>query len=686
MCSYERNLKTLLRGSVENSSNVEEASDEVNAEEDARDEIQNESNPTVSSGARGFFRDRTASKLQQKLYLSVVATFEPPSTQDLTQMDESFKALVLFPDDIKINFTGKLVGVIFSQSIVLLYDLTPIDSLRSFHRDDLPIISMKFVSCFPLHTPSPSTFKQNSYDATVEYKFRQICFHPHLPLLFLAVARRKMFPRVHLQSSAPSSKQRGLSVTSESLPFYLPIAPMIYAVSLIKLTSYLGAIGSYELHSLESTPGLNNRSSSLNFAMDFMDCTPVSGLLTLKFRINTALQPLSGQQITAQDLSQENLFFSLSLTQNWKQQQGLTVFDCCVANQINVPPAVFLFGLTALSRYAVFSPKSDTSNHKGAQGEAESVSNYKCQIKYLNAEQAIQQKASSTTFKFGLPSLYLIKASEIGSVNEGGGYSIYEMDYLPSIFSQKSALTVEPSSAKTVTPRFIANLPVILTAESVKQMIRESYKWLKLDKDDYWLPSSSASNNTDAPSSKFERRNSKLISSDQNFFFSPTSLKHWAVSLHQEQRLGKRFARLCVKGVMRRLAENTVINVLPTEVINAAGHELIEPVICLVNPDPDDGSMEASIISARDAAFVSTDAAPEFFCFVLDKTGKSLKVFEYDQSKGSSSSTTVITCNKTLSLDFVAERIWFNGEYSSLSQLISTYHQLRRFRRHHFPN
>jgi hypothetical protein len=280
-------------------------------------------------------------------------------------------------------------------------------------------------------------------------------------------------------------------------------------------------------------------------------------------------------------------------------------------------------------------------------------------------------------------------------------------DHKPDLHHDKKNETEKTSSLKTV---FIGNVPSLLTAESAKGMIKATYSWCKLEKNDYWLSDEDSNGSKEVSTTlttKFKRPNSKphidssVSSLPKDSLFTPTHLESCGLSASVSSQLSTK-TFLIVKGTVRTLFDHCTINVLPTPIINGIGSELVSSVVCLVRlassssasstAGKENALIQPVFFSCVDLAFVdhsssspaSSPSVSSLILFVgLEKDKQTIKLYELSSSFSAATSFSTsashdnaakgfIVCKRNISFDDVfLSRIWMNGKFCTAILLYS---------------
>jgi hypothetical protein len=282
-------------------------------------------------------------------------------------------------------------------------------SSSNSQQQSVPVV--KFTSFFPLQS---AAVKTSTLEPVIEHKFHQFTFHPHFPLLFLALSRRKLVDRVVFQSNISNNnnhKGKSNSSSSASNPFPVPMSPVIYTIPLFRLSLNVGAVAAFEVNLIdnEEIPGLISRSSSTNFLPDFFEVTPVSGLLLLNFRMYSSLSSSSTSSTAPLSFSQQHLLLTYSVDEEWKKTNGFSVFDKILCSSLTFPSEVYLYGLAAASRECYYKKLTDKKDILLEQQSSKTnvISSYKCLLK--SSSSSTSSSFSSLTERSHLPCCYTIK-------------------------------------------------------------------------------------------------------------------------------------------------------------------------------------------------------------------------------------------------------------------------------------
>jgi hypothetical protein len=235
---------------------------------------------------------------------------------------------------------------------------------------------------------------------------------------------------------------------------------------------------------------------------------------------------------------------------------------------------------------------------------------------------------------------------------------LFEIDYLPLVFNQEKEV-------KGLGTRCLGFIPSRLTTENVKELIRPTYKWMKLDKNDYFLP-----------------EEGNIL---EEYYFSPTSMETWIPKKQHpvnpsNELLGR--GLVCLKGKIRRFASVHVkFGTIPLFYREELEKDSIDSCVVLVRINSSTAGnsngggsglkaaeetqqLESVFLSCVDAVFVSNANSSSGFSslttlFVgLEKSRQSLKIFEYDNQKK------LICCNRVVGLTgLTVSKLWFSGTF-----------------------
>jgi hypothetical protein len=370
-----------------------------------------------------FFRETSGSNqsnasLNERFFFHFVGSLDIPKPDFLSKTfdDDALSKIDFFPNDFRISFDGKIAGIIWSNSLLVLYDISSVcsssdlplsfaSSTSNSQQQSFPVV--KFTSFFPLQSTAVNA---STLEPIIEYKFHQFSFHPHFPLLFLTLSRRKMIDRVIFQSANNNQKGKSNSVSLSRNPFPVPMSPLIYAIPLFRLSLNLGAVGAFEVNLIDNDgiPGLNSRSSSTNFLPDFFEITPVSGLLLLNFRMYSSLSSSSQSSTASPSFSQQHLLLSFSVDEEWKKSNGFSIFDKILCSSLTFSPDVYLYGLAAASKECYYKKLVDKKDILLQQHSSRTnlLSSYKCLLRQSSSSAS---SSSSLTERNQLPCCYTIK-------------------------------------------------------------------------------------------------------------------------------------------------------------------------------------------------------------------------------------------------------------------------------------
>jgi hypothetical protein len=362
----------------------------------------------------------------------LVASLDLPTSLFLTELDPNLSTLELSYNDFKVSANGKTAGVIWTQSLMILYDLSSLfygDLFSLVMNERIPMVApssssaaaaaaqaeaavIKMKGCFPIsrdfayqiNFPSAPASSVPGATSQIECKLSQLTFHSCFPLVFVFVARRLVteVPQPAHAAPAPATKRKSAAETSPEVtripPTITLMTPVVVAIPIQAMGAMrLGAIAVHDF-SADIFHSNNSNSQKLSTELLSMSCTPVSGLLCLSF-------PTKKRE--------ETMFFTFKINESWKEAHGFRYFDSVLCNSIEVPPEVYVYGLPALSKNVNFVKKvetvgtSDKDEIRYASQRKTVFSGYKCDVKAV----AGGGNTLTTTERQGLPSLFTLKPS-----------------------------------------------------------------------------------------------------------------------------------------------------------------------------------------------------------------------------------------------------------------------------------
>jgi hypothetical protein len=509
----------------------------------------------------------------------------------------------------------------------------------------------------------PLSFYYNDQESNssmmVEHQISKMAFHSQSPLLFVAISRRREY----------KNKSQG-----GTRPFMLALPPVIIALPLMELYSnrspLLQHIGSFEMKELNVSE-LSAKTLVIDFNMDEFECTPVSGILTAHMRMFAAKNNLEIQH--SNDFLQQSLVLSMCLTEVWKMNHGLIVFDRILQTTIPLSFDHYLYGLTSLSKYSYYKKIEDAKAsstvvaEKGKEkkekesardfsvqhmsnGKTNFLSDFKTQLK-TNVVAGTNIQLFSFTRKVGLPPLFTIKAN-VGHRNDA--YEIHEVDYLPVLLNQQEQKTNGQSegenraeesnekasstgnetanSEKSNVTRCIARISRLLTADLLKEMIKSTYKWCRFDKVDFWTKALETASLNDRfeffPTEILVPPQQKILGVSREAVFSESNL-------------------IFVKGAIRNYSTNQVeqVTLLLRHGCGESGDEI-----------------EASYLAFRDIVFLPNSTDSTMLWIGLSTDGNALKLCELQIVEDNQVKKGRIICGRALGLSSSTTRIWCDGK------------------------
>eukprot|EP00981_Chlorochromonas_danica_P010119 scaffold3045_cov179-Ochromonas_danica.AAC.2 len=503
--SYERLYRQLLADLSATSISSPTESQGLDAEVEEGTEDQSELGEEVNVPSK---KASTRSKSKQKLYyLSSVGTLAAPLDGHLASFHSSLANLPQTVSAISIQPSGRLVSLIYSQSVVAVYDLQSIVGLSCLHGQAATVM---FTSLYPLVPPqldainanltprgSPkegilhphnlSHLKEHSRFYTepdLEHRFQLTAFHPSVPILLLLVSRRRMITKV------ASSFQIGKAKESSGVVFE-PLPSVICVLSLFPShMPRLQCIGSQALQ--EGLPRglgkeITNRFSTLNL-------NPLAISLTTSQHVVLQYMLLMGSR--PDNLKESKIYCVYSFAESFLYSRGLSSILFGLQQSVQLPLGAYLYGLPATHHAYRLLPQTRGPN-------PQKLPFYDGQEDILWNALSFQDPSAATSSQSkqarALPRAFISKGSFVHNQQSGenakGGselfHDIYEVHYLANSTGSRSngqtSASQHQDNSYQVQYDLIQQVPAEIDAKICTEAIKQTYSWLKLEKEDYVL-------------------------------------------------------------------------------------------------------------------------------------------------------------------------------------------------------
>lgn len=257
------------------------------------------------------------------------------------------------------------------------------------------LLQSQSVYRFPVeNTNNANNGTLSSAEGIIEHRLvPHLAFHPHLPLLFCTIARKRCITTLPLEQqgagrgSARGGANRAGLIVRNNGSFEVPLTPLVVALELC--WSRMALVG---VHEFAEVTALGPELNSVNASVSYMPCQlSFSSKNTNESALNIVFRRIDTAYIASQQpvLVDARWHFTCALQERWLMGAGQLHRVRVLSQSLALTDEVLLFGYAAFYRDCrlVDSPSGSSSNNNGS-----GVSSYEVRSREL--EDAAKQNTS----------------------------------------------------------------------------------------------------------------------------------------------------------------------------------------------------------------------------------------------------------------------------------------------------